>query len=309
MLSQSISSFADILANFTNVCYVQVCFTMPLHISTVREPFTAGGTSVFHVDGLVSCTLGHNDHGVKDSGQGLCGQWCQREITRIDYCLWYTAWCCLKALLVLKLFWQTGHSMIMSTWVSQCLRMSFFDGIVFPHVEHVQLPSPKFWHIIESSMRLSSKYKQHHFKVKEVCRPNPIPGTFRIYGNLIGHIPGGTDFPLVIKGVMVGQAASRLETLLLANATGMQEIQMGFNVPPQIFLSCHRLATRKTLELHNPFILLFCHHWVQAGIEVWEKGIMLQKGRHVLLGSFISLDTEYQRYLFVMPVPPGHVAG
>ena len=109
-------------------------------------------------------------------------------------------------------------------------------------------------------MRLSSKYKQHHFKVKEVCRPYPIPGTFRIYGNLIGHIPGGTDFPLVIKGVMVGQAASRLETLLLANATGMQEIQMGFNVPPQIFLSCHRLATRKTLELHNPFILLFCHH-------------------------------------------------
>ena len=181
MLSQSISSFADILANFTNVCYVQVCFTMPLHISTVREPFTAGGTSVFHVDSLVSCTLGHNDHGVKDSGQGLCGQWCQREITRIDYCLWYTAWCCLKALLVLKLFWQTGHSMIMSTWVSQCLRMSFFDGIVFPHVEHVQLPSPKFWHIIESSMRLSSKYKQHHFKVR---RSMPPKSNSRYFSNL-----------------------------------------------------------------------------------------------------------------------------
>ena len=80
----------------------------------------------------------------------------------VDYCLWYIAWCCLNALLVLKLFWQIGQSMTMSTCVSQCLRMSFFAGMVFPHVEQLQLPSPKFWLIIESSMRLSSKYKQCH---------------------------------------------------------------------------------------------------------------------------------------------------
>jgi hypothetical protein len=48
---------------------------------------------------------------------------------------------------------------------------------------------------------------------------------------LIGHVPWGTNFALVIKGIVVGQAASRLETLVLANATGMQEIQMGFNMP------------------------------------------------------------------------------
>ena len=81
----------------------------------------------------------------------------------VDYFLWYIAWCCLNALLVLKLFWQIGQSMTMSTCVSQCLRMSFFAGMVFPHVEQLQLPSPKFWLIIESSMRLSSKYKQRHF--------------------------------------------------------------------------------------------------------------------------------------------------
>ena len=74
MLSQSISGFADFLAKFTNVCYIQVCLTMPLHISPIRKLFATVGTSVFHVDSLVSCILSHNDHGVQDSGQSLCRQ-------------------------------------------------------------------------------------------------------------------------------------------------------------------------------------------------------------------------------------------
>ena len=159
MLPQSISGFADFLAHFTDVCYIQMCFTMPLHISPVRKLFATVGTSVFHEGSVVS--LSHNDHGVQDSRQSLCWQWILER--GVDYCLWYIAWCCLNALLVLKLFWQIGQSMTMSTCVSQCLRMSFFAGMVFPHVEQLQLPSPKFWLIIESSMRLSSKYKQRHF--------------------------------------------------------------------------------------------------------------------------------------------------
>ena len=147
--------------------------------------------------------------------------------------------CCLNALLVLKLFWQSGHAMTMSTCISQCLRMSFFTGMVFPHVEQLQLPDPKFWLIIESSMRLSSKYKQNHFfwrlAMMESWRLNEQAEAkfryFEIYWMLIGHIPRGTNFTLVIKGIVVGQAASWLETLVLANATGVQEIQMGFNMP------------------------------------------------------------------------------
>ena len=146
--------------------------------------------------------------------------------------------CCLNALLVLKLFWQSGHAMTMSTCVSQCLRMSFFDGMVFPQVEQLQLPSPKFWLIIESSMRLSSKYKQDHFLrlAMERRRLNKYASqsksqVLRFYWMLIGHVPRGTNFTLVIKSIMVGQTAPRLETLVLANATGVQEIQMGFNMP------------------------------------------------------------------------------
>ena len=199
---------------------------------------------------------------------------------RVDYCLWYIAWCCLNALLVLKLFWQIGHSMTMSTCVSQCLRMSFFAGIVFPQLEQLQLPSPNFWLIIESSMRLSSEYEHHHClrlamehrRLNKYASQSKIQ-VLRIYWMLIGHVPRGTNFALVIKGIMVGQTASWLETLVLANATGVQEIQMGFNMPSQIFLGCHRLATCKTLELHNSLILVFSHHWVQAGIEVWERGL------------------------------------
>ena len=140
------------------MCYVQVCFTMPLHISSIRKLFATVSTSVFHVHGVVS--LSNNDHGVQDSGQSLCDNVIIRN--RVDYCLWYIAWCCLNALLVLKLFWQIGHSMTMSTCVSQCRRMSFFAGIVFPQLEQLQLPSPNFWLIIESSMRLSSEYEHHH---------------------------------------------------------------------------------------------------------------------------------------------------
>ena len=149
--------------------------------------------------------------------------------------------CCLNALLVLKLFWQSGHAMTMSTCVSQCLRMSFFAGMVFPHVEQLQLPDPKFWLIIESNMRLSSKHKQNHFfwrlameswrLNKHALQAEAKFRYFEIYWMLIGHIPRGTNFTLVIKGIVVGQAASWLETLVLANATGVQEIQMGFNMP------------------------------------------------------------------------------
>ena len=52
--------------------YVQVCFTMPLHISSIRKLFATVSTSVFHVDSVVS--LSNNDHGVQDSGQSLCRQ-------------------------------------------------------------------------------------------------------------------------------------------------------------------------------------------------------------------------------------------
>ena len=38
-----------------------------------------------------------------------------------------------------------------------------------------------------------------------------------------------------------------------------------------------------------------------------EKGDYVKKGRHILLGSFISLDTQHQQYLFVMPMPSRHM--
>jgi len=69
MLPQRISGLADFLAHFTDVCYIQMCFTVSLHISPVRKLFTTVGTSVFHEGSVVS--LSHKDHGVQDSGQSL----------------------------------------------------------------------------------------------------------------------------------------------------------------------------------------------------------------------------------------------
>ena len=70
MLPQRVSGFADFFAYFTDVCYIQMCFTVSLHISPVRKLLATVGTSVFHEDSVVS--LSHNDHGVQDSGQSLC---------------------------------------------------------------------------------------------------------------------------------------------------------------------------------------------------------------------------------------------
>ena len=91
MLPQGISGFADFLAHFTDVCYIQMCFTMPLHISPVRKLFATVGTSVFHEGSVVS--LSHNDHGVQDSGQSLCWQWLlERGLTTSCGTLLGVAW-------------------------------------------------------------------------------------------------------------------------------------------------------------------------------------------------------------------------
>ena len=64
---------------------------------------------------------------------------------------------------------------------------------------------------------------------------------------------------------MVCQATPGLEAPLRADATGMEDVQVGLCVSPQILLSCHTLPAGETFE---PSIHIPSHHGVQAGIEV-----------------------------------------
>ena len=75
----------------------------------------------------------------------------------------------------------------------------------------------------------------------------------------------------MICGIVVGQTTPGFECFLWAYLTGVGDVQVSFDMPPQVLLSRHDLSTSDTPELDTAALEMLCHHRVQAGIEVWEE--------------------------------------
>ena len=92
----------------------------------------------------------------------------------------------------------------------------------------------------------------------------------RVYFELTCHIPRRRYLAFVVRGIVVGQTTPGFERFLRAYLTGVGDVQVSFNMPPQVLLCRHDLSTSETPELDTAALKMLCHHRVQAGIEVWE---------------------------------------